>query len=446
MRSSLFVSAALSCLGLCLSLPPIAHAADPKADAKTKKKGGSGELSDVNKTLQWEESVMGEDSKRSELDKILKAQAINKAATEKAEREKAKAEAAAAKEAAKEAAAPKSKKNSEVSIGDLPDEGPAKGSAKAKSTEISPKLETAAAAAPPPPAKPADDKFIDKLLHEDGSAGKKKRASTTDERALQDLIAGEEKTKPAPAKGKKKSEVDNLLENADKQPEVVTTKVRHETPEWAKPEIQATPTPAPVVARPVPRRDDGVIRVVQGAAGGAGARPIAAPPPAEPVASRPVAPPVNRKQQAVAGARGRSTSGGWDDPFANESASPKKAAAGRAARPSSDDDFAPAPRKATASKGDSWDDPFSADGGRPASKRGAASPARPAKAEPARASGGSGWKDPFLDDSRPAKTARKTSVARETAPSKDDSKWATAHGEGSAPAQSHGRWGILKKR
>jgi hypothetical protein len=422
-----------------LSLSSIGHAADPKA----KKKGSSGELSDVNKTLQWEESVMGEDNKRGELDKILKAQAINKAATEKAEREKAKAEANAAKEAAKEAASPKAKKNSEVSIGDLPDEGPSKGSAKAKSTEISPKLETTAAAAPPPPAKPADDKFIDKLLKDDGSSGKKKRASTTDDKALQDLLAVEPKA--APAKGKKKSEVDSLLDNADKQPEVVTTKVRHETPEWAKPEIQSTPTPAPVIARPAPRRDDGVIRVVQGAAGGT-ARPVA-PPPAEPVAaSRPSAP-LNRKQPPATSARGRAPAGGWDDPFATESTAPKKATAGRAARPSNDDDFAlPPARKANASKSDSWDDPFS-DGGRSGGKRGASvasAPARPVKAEPARAAG---WKDPFLDDSRSAKTARKTSMARETAPSKDDSKWATAHGDGGdAPAQSHSRWGILKKR
>jgi colicin import membrane protein len=440
MRSRTFVSAALSCLGLCLSLSSIGHAADPKA----KKKGSSGELSDVNKTLQWEESVMGEDNKRGELDKILKAQAINKAATEKAEREKAKAEAAAAKEAAKEAASPKAKKNSEVSIGDLPDEGPSKGSAKAKSTEISPKLETTAAAAPPPPAKPADDKFIDKLLKEDGSSGKKKRASSTDDRALQDLIAGEEKPKAGAAKGKKKSEVDSLLENADKQPEVVTTKVRHETPEWAKPEIQSTPTPAPVVVRPAPRRDDGVIRVVQGAAGGT-ARPVG-PPPAEPVAvSRPSAA-VNHKQQPTT--RGRASSGGWDDPFATESTAPKKSTAGRVVtRPSNDDDFAaPAPRKANTSKSDSWDDPFS-DGGRSGGKRGgavASAPARPVKAEPARAAG---WKDPFLDDSRSAgKTARKTSVARETAPSKDDSKWATAHGDGGDAPQAHSRWGILKKR
>ena len=201
MRSRTFVSAALSCLGLCLSLSSIGYAANPKA----KKKASSGELSDVSKTLQWEESVMGEDNKRGELDKILKAQAINKAATEKAEREKAKAEANAAKEAAKEAASPKAKKNSEVSIGDLPDEGPSKGSAKAKTTEISPKLETTAAAAPPPPAKPADDKFIDKLLKEDGSSGKRKRASANDDKALQDILAGEEKPKAGGAKGKKKS-------------------------------------------------------------------------------------------------------------------------------------------------------------------------------------------------------------------------------------------------
>ncbi len=481
MRSRIFFSAALPCLGLCLSFSSIAHAADPKA-----KKKSSTEISDdkgIGKTLSWEEKVMGDDdNKKSELDKILKAQAINKAATEKAERDKAKNEAAAAKEAAREAAAPKpAKKNSEVSIGALPDEGPSKGTSKAKATEISSKLDSAAAAAPPPPTKPADDKFIDKLLKEDGGAGKKKRASATDDWALQDILAGEKKAAPVKGKGKK-SDVDNLLENAEKEPDVVAPKVKHETPEWAKPEIQSTPTPAPVIARPAPRRDDGIIRVVQGAAGGGGAKPLP-PPPAEPVASRSA--PTSRKQPPVPAARGGRASGNWDDPFATESTAPKKPTASRAAHPSNDDDlFAPAPRKTVAArasddddfapakrtatppaaakrgaaKSESWDDPFADGASKPANKH-VAAPARPVKSEPAARSGN--WKDPFGDDSAkagrrpaaeaPAKTARKTSVARETASSKDDSKWAAAQrgaddADGADAAPAHGRWGILKKR
>jgi hypothetical protein len=441
MRSRIFVSAALPCLGLCLSLSSIAHAADPKA----KKKSSTTEISDdkgIGKTLSWEDKVMGEDDKRGELDKILKAQAINKAATEKAEREKAKADAAAAKEAAKEAAAPKpAKKNSEVSIGALPDEGPSKGSSKARSTEISPKLETAAAAAPPPPAKPADDKFIDKLLRDEGGAGKK-RKTAADDRALQELIAGDDKAKAPAGKKGKRSEVDNLLENADKEPEVAPVKVRHETPEWAKPEIQATPTPAPVVARPVQRRDDGVIRVVQGAAGSGSARPVA-PPPAEPVVTRTPTPPPGRRQASMPAAR-HASGGGWDDPFATESTAPKKTAS-RAVRPS-DDDFAPAapaPRKNVAAHAAGWDDPFADSGSRTAGKRSAATATRPAKS----GGGNAGWKDPFTDESASSKSARRSEVAP---PAKTTARKTVAARDSedgdSAPAQSHSRWGVLKKR
>src|SRR5580698_8345668 len=145
MRSKLFVCAALA--GTCLlgTWSPVARAADPKAKAAKKKSADS--LSDdkvIDKQLQWEDSVMGPDDKRGELDKIARAQAINKAASEKAEREKEKAAAAAAKEPP----APKaqtSKRGGEVALPTLPDEdsGSGKnGNGKGKTSEISPKLET----------------------------------------------------------------------------------------------------------------------------------------------------------------------------------------------------------------------------------------------------------------------------------------------------------------
>src|SRR5262245_38031905 len=105
MRSRFFVCAALASLGLVLGVARIAHA----ADSKSKKKADDTDKG-ISKTLQWEEKVLGEDDKRAELDKILKAQAINKAATEKAEKEKAQREKEEAARAAKEAAAPKNQK------------------------------------------------------------------------------------------------------------------------------------------------------------------------------------------------------------------------------------------------------------------------------------------------------------------------------------------------
>jgi len=191
MRSKLFVCAALA--GTCLfgTLAPAARAADPKAKAKKAKSGDS--LSDdkvINKQMQWEDSVMGPDDKRAELDKIARAQAINKAAAEKAAKEKDKADAQAAKEAAAGPKPQTTKRGGDVALPTLSDEDSGKGS-KGKSSEISPKLETAAAAAPPPPVKHGDDKFIDKLLTSE-SGSKKKKASAADDKALDDLA-----TRPA---------------------------------------------------------------------------------------------------------------------------------------------------------------------------------------------------------------------------------------------------------
>ena len=81
MRSKLLLCAAL--VGTCVfgTWSPVARAADPKGKDKKAKSGDS--LSDdkvISKQMQWEDSVMGPDDKRAELDKIARAQAINKAA------------------------------------------------------------------------------------------------------------------------------------------------------------------------------------------------------------------------------------------------------------------------------------------------------------------------------------------------------------------------------
>jgi hypothetical protein len=451
MRSRLFVCAALASLGLIVGVARFAHAADAKAKGKKADDTDKG----ISKTLQWEEKVLGEDDKRAELDKILKAQAINKAATEKAEKEKAQREKEEAARAAKEAAAPKpqQKRGGEVALPALPDEGV--NTKKVKSTDISPKLDTAEAAAPPPPSKPADDKFIDKLLKEEGSSKKKKVASGTDHKELLDILSTDKKA--APAKGGKKatSEVDKMLLEADKPPAPMA-KIKHETPEWQKPEIQSTPA-KPVVAQPAPkqkREDDGVIHVVQGAAGSSSSAPASKP---APIATRPTpAPmvPASTRKTAPSAA----PSGGWNDPFADSGS--RKSAASRSASRSAveDDDFAPAPRRnagAAASKpttrtagrsaaaDDSWEDPFDA-------KKAAAARKGATKGGKAEAAGR--WKDPFTDEAQPRSRG---SVAmrdhRDSGRDDSTSKWeaarrAPAASDDETPSQSHGRWGVIKKR
>jgi hypothetical protein len=427
MRSKLVLCAALAGT-FVLGTWSVAHAADPKA-----KKGKSGDSSDsaINKQMQWEESVMGPDDKRAELDKIARAQAINKAAAEKAAKEKEKADAQAAKDAAKEAAQPKTtKRGGEVALPKLDDEDSSKGS-KGKTSEISPKLETAAAAAPPPPVKHGDDKFIDKLLTNDGGS-KKKKASAEDDKALNDLLAVE-KPKAGPAKKGKKDDVDSLLLSADKAPPMPEKPVKHETPEWAKPEISTARVESPLAARPAPKRDDGIIHVVQGAA----APTPAASHPVTPARRTAVATPTPARTSVATrspAARRQSDSDSWDDPF---SARPKKTVAAREAHHSDSgaddlDDVAPVQRTPPARH------PASDDGNaKTAGTRRAAPAAKPK------------WKDPFTE-SEGAAPARPTTVATREPRKSESSKWDVAeHHEAPAAAQPpkghSGRWGVLKK-
>src|SRR5262252_3161996 len=182
MQSRLFlVCTALAGFALANG-PLVAHAADPKAKAKKKDDASSEDKTGIGKTLQWEDKVMGPDDKKSELDKIRRAQEINKAAAEKAEKDRAAnaAREAKEKEAAAKAGPTTQKRGGEVALPTMPDEGD-KG--KVKHTDVSPKLDTEAAKAPPPVLKPADDKFIDKLLKEE-SGPKKKKASAAEDKAL----------------------------------------------------------------------------------------------------------------------------------------------------------------------------------------------------------------------------------------------------------------------
>ncbi len=462
MRSKLLLCAAL--VGTCVfgTWSPAARAADPKAKKSGSAKSGDSLADDkvISKQMQWEDSVMGPDDKRAELDKIARAQAINKAAAEKAAKEKEKADAQAAKESAKEAAAPKpqtSKRGGDVALPTLPDEDSGSGkSSKGKSSEISPKLETAAAAAPPPPVKHGDDKFIDKLLTND-SGGKKHKTSAADDKALDDLLAVEKPKPAAKGQGKgKKDDVDSLLLSADKAPPMPETHVKHETPEWAKPEIASTPVQASMPVRPQPKRDDGIIHVVQGAA------PVGRP---VPVSQRTVAPPPARsnavatRAPAAPSGRRQAAPGGWNDPFAT---GPKKTVAARETHrdDSGADDLdgeipvnrrqpAAAQRRGTRD-GDDDGDSFKnakATGG----TRRAAPAAKPAK-----------WKDPFTESEAPAPAPARSTPARSTAarstavlatrePHKgESSKWDVAErheapAASDAPHARSGRWGVLKK-
>jgi hypothetical protein len=468
MRSKLLLCAAL--VGTCSfgTWSSVARAADPKA--KEKKAKSSDSLSDdkvISKQMQWEDSVMGPDDKRAELDKIARAQAINKAAAEKAAKEKEKADA----QAAKEAAAPKpqtSKRGGDVALPTLPDEDSGKGS-RGKSSDISPKLETAAAAAPPPPVKHGDDKFIDKLLKDD-SGNKKHKTSAADDKALDDLLAVE-KPKPA-AKGQgqgkgKKDDVDSLLLSADKAPPMPETHVKHETPEWAKPEIASTPVQAPMPVRPQPKRDDGIIHVVQGAA------PVGRP---VPVSQRTVASPPARSNAVATRAtaaptaavgRRQAAPSAWNDPFAT---GPKKTVAARETHrdDSGADDLdgeVPVNRRqpAAAQRRGTRDGDDDGDSFKNAKATGGTRRAAPAAKPPK-------WKDPFTQSEAPAAAPARSTPAR-SAPAHSTARSAPAHstpvlatrepnkGESSkwdvagrheaaasaAPQARSGRWGVLKK-
>ncbi|HVV15653.1 MAG TPA: hypothetical protein VHH90_00510 [Polyangia bacterium] len=368
MRSKFVICAALA--GSCLvgAWSPVVRAESKGKSAKGSKAKTSDGLTDdktISKQMQWEDSVMGPDDKRAELDKIARAQAINKAAAEKAARDKEKADAAAAREAA----APKpqtAKRGGDVAIPSVPDEAPKK-------------VETAEAP-PPKPVKHGDDKFIDKLLKDE--PGSKKRSSV-DDKALNDLLAVD---KPSAAKPKRKDDVDSLLQSADKAPPMPETHVKKELPEWAKPEIQSTPQPTPVVLRTQPKRNDGVIRVVQGAA--TPARNVTAEQPTRTPAVAARVPATNRRAPAA--------DASWNDPFAE---APKKTVAARDTRHSSDfdDDFAAAPRRRPApaapaarpaARGGDFDDPPKEAPKATSGTRRAAPAAKPANK----------WKDPFTEN------------------------------------------------
>ena len=421
----------LSCLAaaiIVLGTVSVARAADPKKGSDkgaAKKKSGEMLNDNFDKQMQWENNVMGPDDKKAELAKIARASAISKAAAEKAAVEKAAAEKSAAREETRRG--PATKTAAPVLLATPEDENAGKSTRNRDrddkaGREISPKLSTEEAAPPPPPVKPADDKFIDKLLK--GEPSRKKVVKNDDE--LNDLLA-KDKIAPAPKpRGKKVDSVDDLLRSAEKQPDMPATKAK--TPDWAKVEAPVAPAPPPVVLRAPPKKDDGVIHIVQGAAGTTSPRPQVAA--ATPSRRSQNSDTFDRRESDSFDAprkRGGAKSASFADPFADSGSAPRARVVAPPPRP-----VAPpppqraAPRREVASPPPGWRDPFS-----DAPERGKpVKPKAPAGHPP-------GWKDPF-SDATPSGAHAPLVAMRETHRSDG--------GKRSPGASKSATWGVLKKQ
>ncbi len=421
----------LSCLAaamiMCGALSS-AHGADPKK-GPAKKKSSEQSLDNFDKQMQWENNVMGPDDKKADMARLARANALAKAAAEKAAAERQAAEKQAAKEEATRK--PATKSAAPVLLATPEDENAGKstksrGNDDGAGHEISPKLSTEEAMAPPPPVKPADDKFIDKLLK--GEPGKKKVVRNDDR--LDDLLAKDKIAAAPKPKGKRADSVDDLLKSAEKQPDVVVNKPK--TPDWAKIDAPAAPPPMAIAVRPQPKKDDGVIHVVQGAAGASN----------NPRPQMAVATPSRRTQNSDTFERRESSADPFDaprgrraqaasarsasfaDPFADGAPAPRS----RAAAPPPPPRAAPAPRAQPAAR-PTFHDPFS-------------DPPAPSKtvkrtpdAKPAGRSGG--FKDPFSDAAPPVHHNRGSMVAL------NSTSHATA--KRSSGSSKSGNWSALKQ-
>jgi hypothetical protein len=425
MRSKFLRCAAIAAVGLSSWFAPCALAADAKGSSKDSKKKPAELHADeksIKKQTQWEDKIMGPDTKRAELEKIARARAVNEKAEKEKERQAA-LEAAAPSPPKAEPAKGKGSKSEVNLLSDSDDTG-----AKAEPGRgISPKLETEAAREAPKPVKHADDKFIDKLLRDEDAP--KKHASATDDKDLENLLAGA-KEKPR----KKGDSIDDLLKASDKAPAMPAPRVQSGgLPEWAKqPEI-SSPPPPPIAVHVTPKKKDetGVIHVVQGAAGNAPA--IVSPPPAA------------RPTRGKGGKGAAAQQVVWSDPFAEKTsvvAAPKKEAASR-------------PSAAPSDSG--WNDPFAEPEARKAtSRRGASAPAptaAPAKRRDAEKTDPgtrpATWKDPFTKATVPVPP--RAPVAMRELGKGESSKWEIAARRPAArtsSSDSHAAsgWGVLKKR
>ena len=306
--------------------------------------------------------------------RFRRAQAINKAAAEKAERDKAAnaAREAKEKEAAAKAGPTTQKRGGEVALPTLPDEGDraAKRQAHRGLAEARDGRGRRAAA-----HAEAGGRQVHRQAAE-GRVGDARRSGPRPPTTRRWSTCSRRRSRASPAARRaRRTASTTCCSDADKAAPMPETKVKHETPEWAKPEIrESAPAPAPIAVQKPVKRDDGIIRVVQGAAGSTpsgSARPAVA----TTTTTRTPAPPPGagvRKQTAAV----NSKPGEWADPFSDPSPRNKGGKQVAAKRVVEDDeDMRPAPRKNTAAapasakraSGD-WDDPFET-GGRPQGDR-----------------------------------------------------------------------------
>jgi hypothetical protein len=466
MRSQFLTCIAVVTLSLSPSLLSEARAAKPtRAANPTKPKGKAGgkatdkaadkkaptELhaddKSMKKQMQWEDKVMGPDSTRADLARVARAHALNEKAIKDRDAQ-----------AAREAAAPpppvvakSAPKRAEVALPSVSDgaKTTAADHDNVRPREISPKLASDEAKAPLPALKPADDKFIDKLLHDEqasnsgsGSGGGRRKSSSSSDRDLDRLLAGANEKH-----GGRRDDVDKLLKNADSGPAMPAPRAPSALPAWTQqPDISPSPPPV-VAAAPVPskpqKKNDGVIRVVQGSgSGGAPSNANASVATAEPAARS-----AGRSSRTPAArSTAASNTSTWNDPFAESSGSTPSAS------PSSS-----TVRKAAASHpaaaSSEWNDPFadkaegkttrhSSSGGAPASAAPAKRGDKPADpvAHPA------GWKDPFT---KGPSAAPQAPVAMRELGRTENARWELASHHAApkvAAAETHQGWGVLKKR
>ena len=406
MRSKLVICAALA--GACLSgaWAPSARAADPKGKSakggKAKAGGGLTDDQTISKQMQWEDSVMGPDDKRAELDKIARAQAINKAAVEKAARDKEKADAAAAKEAANPRPQ-SSKRGGEVALPSVSDEAPKK-------------VETAEA--PPPPTGQARRRQV----HRQAAEGRAGIVEEAHHRRRQGAGRSIGVGKPSATKPKRRTTSTACCSRPTRPADAGDP--RQEGPArvgQAEDPVDAAADARGPADRPQERRRRDSRR-----SGRRDPGPRRDAPPSRTQAVANHAPAGNNRQGA---------DGSWNDPFAE---APKKTVAARETRHSSDfdDDFTPrrrpAPAAATrpAARSDDFDDPPKEAPKAVSGSRRAAPAAKPANRK---------WKDPFTEDRTVTKPAHTTVAAH--APKAAHG----LHGVQLASAEGARGWGVLKK-
>ncbi len=456
MRSPFLTCIAVVTLSLSPRLVSEVRGANPKgkAAAKATDKKTPAELhaddKSMNKQMQWEDKVMGPDRTRADLARVARAHALNEKAIKDRDAQ-----------AARDAVAPpppvvarSASKRAEVALPSVSDSAGANNNVRPR--EISAKLSSDEAKAPVAAAKPADDKFIEKLLRDEqeSTASRKKSASSSD-RDLDRLLAGANEKH-----GGRRDDVDKLLKNADSGPAMPAPRAASALPAWTQqPDISPSPAPAVVVttapaavASKPQKKNDGVIRVVQGSASGVASSnnassnnassnnaSLAA---AEPTPSR-------GGRSSRASARTAAASANWNDPFADSGSAPRTAPV-----PTTTLRKAAASHPSAASSG--WSDPFAdKPEGKTTRRSASGSVGAPPATAPTKhgdkaadpAAHPAGWKDPFT---KGPSAGPQPSIAMRDLGKAENARWEIASHRAApkvvAAETTHQGWGVLKKR